>query len=231
MLGTFLRIGCLFLILSFCSCGKDESPPPTETLETPSQKPPAIPKADPPKAPLVGQPTGSGYADDSIRVQIGPDESLREQQTPLKGEQFLFVRIPVNQAAALVPKDYRIVIAGKQYTPHAVGFGRPNGVYNSVESFVGERVDLVPGASDQILHDGQRIQKCKLKNPFVFLVYDAPKTSRPTLWHGNRSFPLSPDYEALAADLSGTGGTLTGADRDQKPGPQRRVVGVLGQAR
>ncbi len=219
MFGTFLRIGCLFLILSLCSCGKEESPPPSETHDPQAKKPPAVPKADPPKAPLVGQPTGSGYADDSIRVQIGPDESLREQQTPLKGEQFLFVRIPVNEAAVLVPQDYRIVIAGKQYTPHAVGFGRPNGIYDSVESFVGERIDLIPGASDQILHDGRRIQKCKLQNPFVFLVYDAPKATRPTLWHGNRSFPLSPDYDALAADLSGMGGTLTSPTSVTNPNP------------
>ncbi len=219
MPGMFLRIGCLLLVLGLCSCGKDQSPATSDTGQSDAPKPPPVPQAAPPKAPLIGQPTGSGYADDKIRVQIGPEESLREQQSPLKGEQFLFVRIPVNGSATLVPKDYRIVIAGKQYTPHAVGFGRPSGVYNSAESFVGERVDLVPGASDRILHDGQKIQKCELANPTVFLVYDAPKAASPTLWHGNRSFPLSPNYEALAADLSGMGGTLTSKTSITNPNP------------
>jgi hypothetical protein len=78
-----------------------------------------------------------------------------------------------------------------------------------VEYFVGDQVDLMPGAADQILHDGERIQKCELKNPMVFLVYEVPQLLNPTLWHGTQRFPLKPDYARLAQDLSGEGGTLT----------------------
>ena len=95
MLGMFLRISCLLLDFGVVLLRKEGN---TARLKPPkrnqNKNPSAVPKADPPKAPLVGQPYGSGYADDSIRVQIGPDQSLRVQQSPLKGEQFLFVRFP-----------------------------------------------------------------------------------------------------------------------------------------
>jgi hypothetical protein len=82
-------------------------------------------------------------------------------------------------------------------------------VYSSVENFVGSRVELVLKEADQILHDGDRVQKCELKAPLLFLVYDVPKATSPTLRHGKDKFALSPDFAALAQDLSGSGGTLT----------------------
>jgi hypothetical protein len=170
-------------LLCLSSCGsKDEPAPATKTNDGQAEvQKAAIPKAPPPKAELVGSPTGSGFTSESIRVQVGPDEGLREQHHPTEGNQFLFVRIAVKRPANLIPKDYRIVIGNKQHPPHAVGFGRPNGVYSSVEYFVGEQVQLALGDKDQILHDGERIQKCDLKNPMVFLVYDIPQTSTPSI--------------------------------------------------
>ncbi len=210
MTSKTIRLSLLLLGLSFCSCSGKTEAPKEETAKTqPKIKKPEIPKADPIKAPVMGSPNESGYTDESIRVQIGPDESLREQQSPSTGKEFLLVRWAIHGTAKLVPKDYRIVIEGKQYTPHAIGFGRPNGVYDSVDYFVGEQVDLVPGTTDQILHDGERIQKAELKNPLVFLVFEVPQTSNPTLWHGTQSFALHPDYQKMTADLSGDGGTLT----------------------
>lgn len=208
---SWIRFGLMACCLGFSSCGgKDEPRSSEKTSNQQSEiEQPAIPKAPPPKAELAGSPTGSGFTSESIRVQVGPDEGLREQHHPKEGHQFFFVRLDIKGPANLVPKDYRIVIDNKQHTPHAIGFGRPNGVYSSVEYFVGEQVQLVPGAADQILHDGERIQKCELKNPMVFLVYDIPQTLKPTLWHGSQSFALTPNFPALAADLSGAGGTLT----------------------
>lgn len=204
-----LRFATLFLLFGFCSCGGgEESPSKTAQTET-DAAPPQEAKSEPVSAPRVGTPTGSGYTDESIRVQIGPDEGLREQHNPSPGSEFLFVRLSANEAGTLVPADYRIELAGRKYTPYAIGFGRPNGVYSSVEYFVGAKVELVPNAADQILHDGERVQKCKLNNPFLFLVYDLPRTASPVLRHGKDAFPLSPDFSALAADLSGSGGTLT----------------------
>jgi hypothetical protein len=196
-------------VLCFSSCGKEDTPPAAKTNDQQAEsQEPAIPKAPPPKAELAGSPTGSGFTSESIRVQVGPDEGLREQHHPKEGNQFLFVRLAIKGSATLIPKDYRIVVENKQHTPHAVGFGRPSGVYSSVEYFVGEQVQLAAGEKDQILHDGERIQKSELKNPMVFLVYDIPQTLTPTLWHGSQSFPLAPNYQALAADLSGEGETL-----------------------
>lgn len=206
---TMIRLCLLLLGLSFCSCAGKEEPAPSSHQKEDQEAKPAIPQADPPKVELVGKPSGSGYTSESIRVQIGPDESLRELHTPAAGMQFLLVRLSIDGAKVLVPQDYRLVIHDKQYTPHAIGFGRPNGVYSSVESYVGDRVELALGAADQLLHDGERIQKSELKNPLVFLVYEVPQAPNPTLWHGTQPFPLSPDYQSLAQDLSGAGGTLT----------------------
>lgn len=115
----------------------------------------------------------------------------------------------INGPGKLVPTDYRVEIAGKKYPPHAIGFGRPNGVYSSVEYFVGPLVDLIPAAADQILHDGERVQKCELEHLMLFLVYDVPNSTNPVLRHGKKEFSLNPDFAALVADLSGNGGTLT----------------------
>ncbi len=209
MATSWIRLGLILCCFSSSSCGSKEEAAPVTSQEEPKALEPAIPKAPPPKAQLAGSPTGSGFTSESIRVQVGPDEGLREQHHPKEGNQFLLVRLGIQGTANLVPKDYRIAIDKNQYTPHAIGFGRPNGVYSSVEYFVGEQVQLVKGNSDQILHDGERIQKCELKNPIVFLVYDVPETLNPSLWHGNQQFSLSPDYQALVSDLSGDGGTLT----------------------
>lgn len=207
---TWMQCGLIVCCLCLSSCGSKDEPAPAEKTNNQQTEieQPAIPKAPPPKAELAGSPTGSGFTSESLRVQVGPDEGLREQHHPKEGHQFFFVRLDIKGSANLVPKDYRIVIDNKQHTPHAIGFGRPNGVYSSVEYFVGEQVQLVPGNSDQILHDGERIQKCELKNPLVFLVYDIPQTLKPTLWHGSQSIPLTPNFQSLAADLSGDGGTL-----------------------
>lgn len=208
MSGQLMRLGLLLFTVSLLSCGGGDPPPEQETTKTePEPKAPVAPQVPPPQAPLIGQPNSSGYTGESIRVQVTTD--IREQHNPSPGSQFLFVRFPVNGSATLIPQDYRVVIDGKQYTPHAIGFGRPNGVYSSVEYFVGSRVDLVPGAADQILHDGQRVQKCELQNPMVFLIYDVPQASNPLLWHGPTSFALSPNFESLREELSGSGGTLT----------------------
>lgn len=214
MLMSCIRVGLIACWLGLSSCGSKEEPPPAEksNAQQTEIEQPAIPKAPPPKAELAGSPTGSGFSGESIRVQVGPEEGLREQHHPKEGNQFLFVRLGIKGPASLVPKDYRVVIENKQHTPHAIGFGKPNGVYSSVEYFVGEQVQLAAGNSDQILHDGERIQKCELKSPMVFLVYDIPQTLAPTLWHGSQSFPLKPSFQALAADLSGEGGNMAASN-------------------
>jgi hypothetical protein len=207
---TWLQCVLIACFLGFSSCGKDEPAPAPKTSEQVTQPEQSdVPKAPPTKAALAGSPSGSGFTDATIRVQVGPDEALREQHHPEEGNKFFFVRLAVKGEATLVPKDYRIVAGNKQYTPHAIGFGRPSGVYSSVEYFVGEQVELAPGKADQILHDGERIKKCELKNPMVFLVYDLPQALSPALWHGNQKFSLDPDFVALTSDLSGEGGTLT----------------------
>ena len=216
---TIAQLALLLFCISLCSCGKKEEPASEPEQNEAAETKPLIPKADPPKAPLTGRPTGSGYTSKSIRVQLGPDEGLREQHSPGSDREFLLVRLAVDGKADLVPRDYRIVIADKQYTPHAVGFGRPNGVYASVETFVGDKVELAPGSADQIQHDGERIQRSELKNPIVFLIFDIPRIDKPSLWHGNLSFPLKPDYESLAADLTGEGGTLTASTPIQLADP------------
>lgn len=206
MSGQLMRVALLLFTISLLSCGGDEKI--EEAAKTESEpKAPEVPEAPAPQAPLIGQPNGSGYTGDSIRVQVTTD--IREQHNPSPGSEFLFVRTPIGGSATLIPQDYRIVIDGKQFTPHAIGFGRPNGVYSSVEYFVGSRVDLIPAAADQILHDGQRVQKCELQNPTVFLIYDVPKVGSPMLWHGTTPFTLSPNFTALREELSGSGGTLT----------------------
>ena len=214
-----LRFAALLLLMGFCSCGGGEETPSDAGKTEPASAPPKEEKFDPISAPRVGTPTGSGYAEDSIRVQIGPDEGLREQHSPSPGSEFLFVRMNVNGAGTLVPEEYTMEIAGQKFTPHAIGFGRPSGVYSSVESFVGSRVELVLKEADQILHDGERVQKCELKTPLLFLVYDVPKSASPTLRHGKDKFALSPDFAALAQDLSGSGGMLTAQNTLQMTDP------------
>lgn len=194
------RILPLFLAgaVCFAGCGGSE-PAKTQSEEKTADGPTA--KVLETKAPLVGKPAGSGFADGNIRVQIGTDEELRESHSPDGDNAFLLVVLQADGEKTFVPGDYKVEIDGNMYDPKAAGFGMSGGIYASLEYLVAEKVALSSGEKDLPQHDGERIQACQLKHPQVVLVYDVPTNGTPVLKHGGDAFPLSPDLSSLQSML------------------------------
>jgi hypothetical protein len=173
--------------------------------------------------PIGGTPVEAGYFDGGVTLLRSADPDSGVTLMPINKNSLLAVRLDVDKAATLVVDEYFVIIGKRRYRPKGIAFGDARQTFFDVKKFVGNKVKLSLGGSDEITtSDAGQLNGYQLSIGEIYLLYRVPVSSFARVQYDGKDYELRPiTAAALGVEASTTPITNNGdTGMDETTGPK-----------